>query len=328
MEAGPQGRDPVGEAKGMKGWRGRIGSIVRRGCGGMARRLGAGPGANPSAPQTFTEKQRWLKLRGQGRQGLTDRAAARAYAEKVLGGAYLAPLMGVYGDPRQIPWEELPERIAARCTHQGGGEVIRVSRADFRPVEAAGRLRRWLRRGGARGGPAGGPRVMVEAYLGEADAPPLEYRVMCFNGTPQVIQAHQRAGGRPAVTFYGAGGRRLGMSWPGRRAVGPAQLEEGTLLRLLSAALALAQPLEAPYVRADFYWARGRLWFSRLAFAEDAGFRGIQPEAADAYLGSLLRLDALEGLAGTRKKGAGLPAPGPKENAGARMPGRTPQQPG
>ena len=55
------------------------------------------------------------------------------------------------------------------------------------------------------------PQVMVEKYLGLAGQPPMDYKVMCFNGEPRVVQVHQKVAGGHAITFYDVDGERLGL---------------------------------------------------------------------------------------------------------------------
>lgn len=266
----------------------------------LAYRLEFGEKLDLEEPATFNQKLQWLKLNGATFRfsHLADKAQARDYVEKVLGPRYLVPLLGLYDDPKQIPWHALPAQFVAKCTHGSHCGVVCRDPAQFSPRAAQRKLRKWMRRSwywfgrepvylGIR------PQVMVEKYLGLAGQPPMDYKVMCFNGEPRVVQVHQKVAGGHAITFYDVDGERLGLGKAGYPITGPKRLAEDLLKQLLPAARKLAQSVDTPYLRTDFYWLQGHLLFSELTFFDSSGFKAFTPEGADLWLGKLLRLDPM-----------------------------------
>ncbi len=266
----------------------------------LAYRLEFGEKLDLEEPATFNQKLQWIKLNGATFRfsHLADKSQAREHVEKVLGPEYLIPLLGLYDDPKQIPWHALPAQFAVKCTHGSHCGLLRTGQGSFSVQAAQRKLVRWMKRCwywfgrepvylGIR------PRVIVEKYLGQGDRPPDDYKVMCFNGVPKVVQLHQKIAKGHAITFYGVDGQRLELSKVGYPASGPDRLEQGLLDKLLPAARKLAQSVDTPYLRTDFFYVQDRVVFCELTFFDSSGFKAFAPEGADLWLGNLLRLDPM-----------------------------------
>ena len=200
----------------------------------LAYRLEFGEKLDLEEPATFNQKLQWIKLNGATFRfsHLADKSQAREHVEKVLGPEYLIPLLGLYDDPKQIPWHALPAQFAVKCTHGSHCGLLRTGQGSFSVQAAQRKLVRWMKRCwywfgrepvylGIR------PRVIVEKYLGQGDRPPDDYKVMCFNGVPKVVQLHQKIAKGHAITFYGVDGQRLELSKVATLPAGPTGWSKG-----------------------------------------------------------------------------------------------------
>ncbi|WP_306591695.1 ATP-grasp fold amidoligase family protein [Geothrix sp. 21YS21S-4] len=252
------------------------------------------------APRNFNEKLQWLKL--YWRHPLVpvcaDKARMKGYAAD-RGFPHLVPqTLGVYGDVRDIPWAELPDRFVLKCTHGCGFNILCPDKSRLDVAEAARKLRRWLKTDYSLVAaelhyaeiP---PRILCEEYLTDGSGPrPIDYKVYCFGGKPHCILACADRGeaGEARFDFYDAGWTaRLPYCDPsislGRDLPAPASLPE-----MLAACEALAQPF--PFVRMDFYDIGGRARLGEMTFTPmGCAETGYTEQALDA-LGRLLELPA------------------------------------
>ena len=83
---------------------------------------------NLAAPKTFNEKLHWLSLyyRIPEIRELTDKYAARAHVAARCGDRVLNELFGVWDDPWELPFEELPDAFVLKVT-SGSGQTSSVA---------------------------------------------------------------------------------------------------------------------------------------------------------------------------------------------------------
>ena len=248
-------------------------------------------------PTSFNEKLQWLKLHDKNPDyGVyADKYAVRAHVEKTLGAQYLVPLLGVYDSPAEINWDALPERFVVKCTHGSHCSLLCRDKASFDRAEAVGKLGRWLRKSWywlGREWPyrlIERPRVIVEEFLGSSDNPPPDYKVMCFGGTPQILQVHSKtASGGHAIDFYDMEGRLLPFRKCGFPNAGPERMDMSPFGEMLDLARRLSQGFV--YLRADFYLLDGRVYFGEMTFFDSSGLIDFEPEESNLFLGNLIRL--------------------------------------
>jgi hypothetical protein len=125
------------------------------------------------------------------------------------------------------------------------------------------------------------PRIVIEECLKNADgSPPLDYKIYCFNGRPDVILVRNHT--RDICPFFDATWKFLDFSdvegAVRPRMPRPANLEE---------MVALAANLSAGFgfVRVDLYNVMGRVYFGELTFTPRAGLMKYDPEYWDSRLG-------------------------------------------
>lgn len=241
---------------------------------------------NLTNPQTFTEKLFWRMVtwnRGEMPPRfleLTDKYAVRAHVASRVGKDYLVKLLWHGDDPRAIPFDRLPADYVIKSSH-AAGQVIIVKNGANRE-EIIRRVSGWLgsdyywhaREAQYHGIP---PRILIEECLTNEDgSPPFDYKVYCFNGTPEHILVRNHT--HDICPFFDTAWNLLDFSdevgavrpWVTK----PANLDE---------MLALAAKLSAGFgfVRVDLYNVRGRVYFGELTFTPAGGNIKYDPESWD-----------------------------------------------
>lgn len=250
-------------------------------------------------PRTFNEKVAWW-LRHHGDPRLTQRADKLAVREFVASTTPWVRLPNVYAvadDAASFPFETLPEISVLKANH--GWKQVRVLRRPFDVEAARAAGAKWLReRHGASGWERHydgiQPRLFAEEYIGDPNGKlPVDYKVLVLNGQAQHITTIlDRATHARSVTFdrdwrprpvhlakYLGGPPNV--VEPELRPPRPERLDD-----LLRAAESLAEDL--PFVRADFYFVGGEIYFGELTFSPGAGFIPFVPASYDWFLGDRL----------------------------------------
>lgn len=253
-------------------------------------------------PITFCDKLSHIKLHGGTKRyaPLVDKLAVRAFVTKTVGAEHLIPLIASYTRPEHIVWHELPDRFVVKCTHGSHCGIMVTDKARFDTAWAVKRLNKWLRTNWywfGREPPyrAVPPRIVIEEMLGDGITQPINYKIMCFDGEPEIVQLHKRSGPTRTIDFFTAWGDRLNMRKSGiPNSIGlpnavPA-IDRRKLQDMLPVARQLARATGAPYVRIDLYHEQGRVWFSELTFFDSAGFRDFQPLEVNKKLGDMIKL--------------------------------------
>lgn len=144
---------------------------------------------NLKNPQTFNEKQNWLKLydRRPEYTMMVDKYKVREYIAEKIGEKYLVPLLGVWDSPDEIDFESLPNEFVLKCNHDNGVIICR-DKASF-DIDGAKKnlecrlnrdyyrkLREWPYKNVER-------KIICEKFMkNTSDDPLLDYKLFCFNG--------------------------------------------------------------------------------------------------------------------------------------------------
>ena len=251
-------------------------------------------------PSTFNEKLLWLKRhhRDPAMQRWADKLEARCAAREAVPEVRLPELLGVYDDVDQVPFEDLPDRAVLKSSHGSGHVRVLARPYDEASVRAA--ARRWLAT------PYGGEtnewlyadvprRLLVERFLGHAEAPPTDYKVYVIDGEAVLIQLFSGRFRRLERRMVDRDWRELPVhraAYPG----GPLIVPDPTSLpppppclpQLLRQAERLAAPF--PFARADFYLLDDEPVFGELTFFPNAGYVEFRPRRFDRELGARLRV--------------------------------------
>ncbi len=85
-------------------------------------RLAMGYDLNLIEPRTYSEKIQWLKLYDRRPEYtiMVDKVLAKEHVKKIIGSQYIIPTLGVWENPDDIVFSDLPERFVLKCNHNSG----------------------------------------------------------------------------------------------------------------------------------------------------------------------------------------------------------------
>ncbi|HEY8962053.1 MAG TPA: ATP-grasp fold amidoligase family protein [Luteolibacter sp.] len=246
-------------------------------------------------PVTLNEKLQWSKLhvRDPRLPKCVDKYLVREFVGNILDESYLIPLVGVYEDPSQIRYEDLPDQFVLKATHGSGWNLICHSKATFDSEAANQKMRKWLRtnfypvgREWAYNHPT--PRIVCEAFISDASGePPVDYKFFCFHGEPKFIQVDYSRFSGHRRNLYTPEWELLpcSLEYPNEKNPPPAP-------RNLSQLLKVAAKLAAgfAFVRVDLYAVEDRIYFGELTFYPGKGVERFHPAVYDERFGALLDL--------------------------------------
>lgn len=242
-------------------------------------------------PTTYTEKLQWLKLHDHRPfyTTLVDKYEVKKYVAEKLGESYVVPLLGVWENVEDIPFQDLPEQFVLKCTHDSGGLQICKDKSCFDVAGAKKKINRVLKTNYywiSREWPYKNvkPRVIAEKYLEDTrTGENRDYKFFTFNGEPKVMYiATGRGSGETYGDFFDMEFQHLDLNIDHRNA--PVCPEKPTCFEeMKQAAAILAQGI--PQVRVDFYEIDGHVYFGEMTFFHCGGFMKFTPDRWNKIFG-------------------------------------------
>ena len=252
-------------------------------------------------PKTFNEKLQWLKLydRKDIYTTMVDKFAVKEYVSNIIGKEYIIPTLATYKNFDDIDFDSLPKQFVLKCTHDSGGIVIVDDKEKLNMKSAKEKITKSLNRNfyyHGREWPYKNvkPQILVEKFMKDEHSNELiDYKVMCFNGVPQMIfTCTDRYTDGLKVTFFDLDWNKL----PFERHY-PSSKKNIAKPQNLDLMLDLSKKLSAdiPFVRLDWYETNGKLYFGEYTFYPGDGYEEFTPEKWDYELGKLLELPIKKG---------------------------------
>lgn len=266
-------------------------------------KLYTGEKLNLRNPKTFNEKTQWLKVYDHNPlyHDLVDKYEVKKYVEKVLGGEYIIPTIGVWDSFDDIDFDLLPKKFVLKSTNGGGstGVVICSDKASFDISDAKRKLEasmsydiyrnmgEWVYKNIK-------PKIIAEEFLELPNGKSLnDYKFWCFNGSPKVLfYASERFNDEkrpPYFDYYDMELNRLPLRSRGHQN-SPIDLEifpEFEQMKKIAEKLAG----NIPFVRVDLYNVAGKILFGEMTFYHDSGFVPFDPKSWDVEFGSWLDIN-------------------------------------
>lgn len=246
-------------------------------------------------PKTYAEKLAYMKVYEYDNRlsQLVDKYRVRQYVANSIGEDHLVPLLGVFKDVKEIPWDQLPERYVLKCNHDSGSTILHMSNEGFDKEHAINVLSRHLKKNlyyYAREYPYKdvSPLVVCEQFLDDGKGlSPNDYKIMCFNGEPKFIILDQDRFVDHHRDFYDIFWNKLdiGTDHPQTNIVQekPSKLDE-----MLEIARVLSKGFK--HVRVDLYLIGEVVYFGELTFCPWGGVIKFNPDKWNYLFGSLIEL--------------------------------------
>lgn len=261
-------------------------------------RLKMGYKLNLRNPQTFSEKLQWLKLYNRKPEYtvLVDKVKVKEYVASVIGKEFIIPTLGVWEDPDDIDFGELPNRFVLKCNHNSGTGMYICkdkNKIDIKKIKSElrkglkenyySRNREWPYKNVER-------RVFAEKYMEDQFGELRDYKFFCFDGEVKALFiASDRSKGEHAVKFdfFDENFRHLPFTNGHPNAdlciEKPDSFEE---MKLLAEKLAKG----IPHVRIDLYDVNGKIYFGEMTFFHWSGMMPYEPEVWDYRFGEWLKI--------------------------------------
>lgn len=256
---------------------------------------------NIDNPKTFNEKLQWLKLHDRRPEYtmMVDKYAVRKYIADIIGEEYLIPLYGVWNNPEEIDFNELPNQFVLKCTHNSGvGLCICKDKSTLDIEKVKKELRKGLKQdyylAGREWPYKNVPRkIIAEKYLTDYDGAPslTDYKFFCFDGkVDSVMVAHERHTGDPKFYFFDRQWQLLRLNVRGQNAPPDFTLPKPKCIdEMFKIAGILSKGI--PFVRVDLYQSNDKVYFGEMTFFPQSGFDANLLPETDLYFGGLIKIE-------------------------------------
>lgn len=255
---------------------------------------------NLDDPKTFSEKLQWLKLHDHKSiySTMVDKCEAKKYVADIIGEQYIIPTLGVWDRFEDIDFDSLPNQFVLKCTHDSGGIVICRDKSQLNREKARKKINRSLNANyylvyrewpykNIRG------RVLAEKYMEDESGEELrDYKVLCFNGEPKLIELHQgRYTDHQTQDFYNIKWEKQSISQTGLsnyQITNEVYPKPSTLDLMVDLSRKLAEGI--PHIRVDWYSIGDRLYWGELTFYDGSGLDPFDRYEDDLMLGEWIDL--------------------------------------
>ena len=247
-------------------------------------------------PKTYTEKLQYLRLYVYPKDQLVSKCAGRVgvreYVKEKGFEDLLIPIHGIYDHFEDIPFDALPNAFVLKCTHASGWNIIVRNKAEFDIEAARKQFHKWLRSdyGKKTVEPHYSPikpQIIVEEYIGDIKALPIEYKIHVYNGKARNLYV---VSGRGEDIRYD----QLYIDWTpfdesqfnGWKKSEKTPAKPACFDEMVRIAETLCKPF--PFVRCDLYEINGKIYFSEMTFTPAKGTLILDDDSADTKMGEWL----------------------------------------
>lgn len=245
-------------------------------------------------PRTFNEKLQWMKLydRNEAYTTMVDKVLVKDYVARKIGEKYIVPTIKVWDKVENVDFDSLPNQFVMKCSHDSGGLVICKDKEKLDRQGSIEKLSKCLKYNYFplwREWPYKNvkPRIIVEELLSDGNDSINDYKVMCFNGEPRLIQLHIGRFSEHTQDFYDTEWNRLPIVQGTPMAKDVAE-KPPVLKEMLELSAAISAGI--PQVRVDWYWTGKTLYFGEITFFDASGFEDFEPDEYNEILGSWITL--------------------------------------
>jgi hypothetical protein len=250
---------------------------------------------NLKNPKTFNEKLQYLKLvqKDEKFSILSDKYRVREYVKEKIGEDYLIPLLWHGENPKDIPWEKLPNKFVIKTNHDSGSAIIVTDKKkiDKKWVEKELKYRlkvNYYLKGREYNYKNIPKKIIIEKLLGENIN---DYKFFCFDGIPKFMFIATDRGnlskGGTKFDFYDLNMNRIKVKQHYPNSTYKFKIDED-FYKMIELAKKLSQDFK--HVRVDFYKINNQIFFGEMTFYHFSGFEKFEPEKYDRIFGEYIKL--------------------------------------
>lgn len=249
-------------------------------------------------PVTFNEKLNWLKVhdRKDKYTMLADKFEVKKYINEIIGEEYVVKNYGVWDSFEDIDFDSLPNEFVLKCTHDSSGVIICKGKKQFDYSAAKERIsislnnnfyyqsREWPYKNIR-------PRVIADKLLDDHSGKELnDYKFWCFNGVPRYMYCTVKAKDI-YENFYDMSFTPVDINHGFKRRIPEFEKPEAfELMKTLAAKLSAG----IPFVRVDFFYVDGKVYFGEFTFYDWGGLKPFPDYKQDVRLGDLIDINGVK----------------------------------
>ena len=260
-------------------------------------RLRVGKKLNLSNPITLNEKLQWLKFnyRFPLQSIVSDKLLVRDYVSKKIGSSYLIPLIGSWDSFDDISFKDFPKQFVLKCNHDSGGLVVCTDKKDFNMKKAKKKIEKSLKSNFYYIGREYQyrnikPKIICEEFISDNGNIPMDYKIYCFNGKPDVILVCKD---RFSNHSHKASYLYFDQEWnfiPLNKGDENLQNVDVPKPKNLDIMLQIAKKLSQDFIfaRIDLYNINGKIYFGEVTLSPNSGFDADITYETDLLFGNKL----------------------------------------
>ena len=268
-------------------------------------RLRVGRKLNMNNPTTLNEKLQWLKFnyRFPLQSIVSDKLLVREYVKDKIGEKYLIPLIGSWKKYDDIDFSLLPEKFVLKCNHDSGGLVVCNDKEKLNHIEARRKIEKSLNSNFFYIGREYQyrnikPMILCEKFISDNGNVPMDYKIYCFNGVPDVIlvckDRFSKNTHRASYYFFDQEWRFQPLN-KGDENIKTVDINKP---KNLDEMIDIAKELSKDFVfaRIDLYNVDGKIYFGEITLSPNSGFDPDIKYETDLMFGEKLGIPYWENI--------------------------------
>lgn len=261
--------------------------------------LRVGRKLNMHNPETLNEKLQWLKFnyRFPLQSIVSDKLLVRDYVKEKIGEKYLIPLLGSWKEYSDIDFSKLPNQFVLKCNHDSGGLVVCTDKEKLNHEEAKKKIEKSLRSNFFYIGREYQyrnikPMIICEKFISDNGKVPMDYKIYCFNGKPDVILVCRD---RFSKNTHRASYLFFDQKWNFQPLdKGDENLQDVDIPKPenMDEMIEIAKKLSEDFVfaRIDLYNIKGKIYFGEITLSPNSGFDPDIKYETDLMFGQKLEI--------------------------------------
>ena len=254
---------------------------------------------NLKNPRHLNDKLQWMKFnyRFPLQTIVSDKYLVRDYVEKKIGNEYLIPLYGNWFKFNDIDFDTLPDQFVLKCNHDSGGLAICKDKKTFDKENAKKKINKSLKDNFFYIGREYQykniiPRIICEKFISDNGNVPMDYKIYCFNGKPDVIlvckNRFRNDSHKAQYLYFDQNWNFVPLNKGDELSENPNIEKPKNLDEMLSITRKLSE--DFIFARIDLYNIDGKIYFGEITLTPNSGFDPDITEETDLYFGNKLEI--------------------------------------